>query len=311
MNALKLVLDIGAQKTGSKARQNFFSTQLKSNGPANTVFLESGREGIWHRPLFEDLQQGRFGALNELERETQRLGPAIDVGLVSYEELYLLDDSALKQIRSHFPDIEAVLFVRRQDELISSILNQLHKAHRITYAEICDFEREVFKFNRKFDFAFHFRRWESALGEGNVHVLPYSKDQSSIVAFLKETALLQNTNVALETRSNFALDGFGLGVLKEVKMMTEDQSLLPLRVDMAHKMLSDHFLTPGDTVSLFNRRDRQKIMSAYEASNTELSAYNERLKGYFEERPSRTKRLRLKRRGCAAFARKVIERCSE
>lgn len=310
MRARKLVLDIGVGKTGSKARQNFFSDQFTSSQLARTIFLETGREGIWHRPLFEELQRGNFHILGELVRELEQLDPRVDTGLISYENLYQLDDAAVEQIGRRFPNLEIVLFVRRQDELISSVVNQLYKAHRVTYAEIRDFEERALEYSLEFDFTYHVRRWAKIVRDQRIHVLPFSKKDSSIETFLRATGLSQDYSGASDTWSNFALDGFGVGVLKELKMMTEDRELLPIRVEVAHKMLSEHFLPSSETTHLLNRRNRRKIMSIYKATNSELCDHSELLEQYFHRRPTRAKRLRIKRNDCAAVAREVIANCS-
>ena len=122
------LLDLGTQKTGSKCRQAFFARQGHRIPGRQLCYPASGRIGAWHRPLYDALASSDWGLLRAIADEAE--GQGADLVILSYEELHKLDSAAIASLARCFPQLDALVFLRRQDRFVNSMHNQLHKSHR-------------------------------------------------------------------------------------------------------------------------------------------------------------------------------------
>lgn len=270
LKKVRLLLDIGATKTGSKSRQKYFASTYDKRKHSSTVFLETGREGIWHRPVYDRLKAHDYSVLNDLKDEIESLNDECEIALLSFEQFYLLGERQIETLKQEFPDLHVTLFVRRQDEIVSSTLNQLHKAHRVPWSEVEAFEKRIPFYMQEFDYSLHLERWSSRLSKANVKVVMYNKRRSSIETFCEANGIATPPHGAFEDRLNFAIDGFGLAVLRSIKMRVGEDEKLPEIIELAHRALDSHFNSEGPTRYLFPKSSSRKIMKSFKVSNERL-----------------------------------------
>lgn len=155
---MKCIIDSGLQKTGSKARQLFFTAHLYRVNSTTVIYLYVGRDNIWHRPLFESFHFGDKSVLNSLASEIKQLSDETSVIILSYEEMYKLEKEQIQWIQQIFPDLTVSIFLRRQDQISNSLHNQLHKAHRVNLQSIQKFEKNLLEYNPDYDYQLILRR---------------------------------------------------------------------------------------------------------------------------------------------------------
>lgn len=270
LKKVRLLLDIGVTKTGSKSRQQYFASTYDKRKNTSTVFLETGREGIWHRPVYDRLKAHDYAVLNDLKDEIKSLNDECEVALLSFEQFYLLGEPQIEALKHEFPNLHVTLFVRRQDEIVSSTLNQLHKAHRVPWSEVEAFEKRIPSYMHEFDYSLHLERWSNRLSKANVKVVMYNKQRSSVETFCEVNGLETPTKVESEDRLNFAIDGFGLAVLRSLKKRVGENEKLPEIIEFAHRALDPHFRPDGPTRYLFPKSSSKKIMKSFKVSNKRL-----------------------------------------
>ena len=281
---MRCLIDIGVQKTGSKARQNFFLRELEEQTSGAALYPATGRAGGWHQPLFESLQQSDDSLLAHLHREAASSG-CKDV-VISYEGMHALAEAGIRRIAATFPDLKVLLFVRRQDEFINSMHNQLHKSHRRSLRDLENSERRMFERDSRCDYAEIVQRWVACVGADRVKPLVYRRRNCSVEGFLHAAGLSLEIPAKTSHVHNCAIDGFGMSVLRHVKAMARNDDELPALVEQAHKDLEPHFL-PGGTAPInwtLSIRNRERIMSMYAESNKWLREhYFDQAKSLFPE----------------------------
>ena len=266
---VKCILDIGLQKTGSKARQQFFTSQLPRVTGSRVLYPSSGLDGSWHRPLCNALMKGDRSLLNSLALEAEEQESQTDLLILSWECLYMLEETQIEWLKESLPDITAVIFLRRQDQLINSLHNQLHKSHRISLQELEDFEGNMLNYDVAYDYQAILERWTDVLGRDSVVPILFDKTVSSVSAFFRYVNIDVNLDGYDETYPNRAIDNFGLAVLRWVKLLVNDEQELPKIMNEAHRKLAAYFVAPGNVDIRYSLSPemRQHIMSHYEVSN--------------------------------------------
>ncbi len=266
---VKCILDIGLQKTGSKARQQFFKSQLHRVKDLHVLYPGTGLDGLWHYPLCDALMKGDRSILNSVLQEAEEQKSQVDLLILSWEGFYMLKEEQIRWLKESLHDITAVIFLRSQDQLINSLHNQHHKSHRVSLQELLDFEDHMMDYDVAYDYCATLKRWSGVLGRNSVVPILFDKTISSVLAFFHYA----NINVDLEgydeTYPNRAVDSFGLAVLRWVKHKVRDEYELPIIMNEAHRRLADHFVAPGDVEERYSltAEMRNRIMSLYEPSN--------------------------------------------
>ena len=279
---MQCVLDIGLQKTGSKARQQFFMFQLHRVMGLRVLYPSAGRESGWHCPLSKALKKGDRSVLNSVIREAEEHENQADLMILSCEGLYMLKEAQIHWLKDSIPDLTAVVFLRRQDQLINSLHNQLHKSHRIPLQKLEDFEDQMLDYDLGYDHRATLERWSVVLGRKSVIPILFDKTVSSVLSFFRSTNIDVNLDGYKETYPNRAIDGFGLAVLRWVKRLVLDEQELPKIMNEAHRKLAPYFVEFGDEEELYSLSPemRHRIMSDYEVSNEWVR------REYFPERSS-------------------------
>lgn len=266
---MRCILDLGLPKTGSKARQLIFLNDLRRIREQRAVFPESGRDGPWHRPLYEALAAGERASLDSVMAELAEQTPTPDVVILSYEELYLLDQTRIEWLRDAFHDLTAVIFLRRQDQIVNSFHNQLHKAHRISIEDIETYEANMLNHDIRYDHQATLMRWMSVLGRDALRPVIYDKQASSALAFFEAAGIALDMSGHVEQRPNRAIDGYGMSVLRWVKRLAPSKDDLPAIVTAAHRALAPHFVPVDDQGERYTLtlQQRQRIVDRYQRGN--------------------------------------------
>lgn len=211
------VLHIGTQKTGSKAIQRFLANHLSLVSKHNICFPVSGRDGIWHQPIYHELLVGETQKLEMAVNEGA--ASSVDIGLLSCEALYLLTSPQIEILFRILGRAKIVLFVRRQDQLVNSMYNQLIKAHRVNFEYIKNFESRIESYNSDFDHMPTVQRWGDVFGFDHIIPIIYDKNTSSIEKFFFHIGI---NDIAVENgeqsdNPNPALNFEALKILRLIK----------------------------------------------------------------------------------------------
>ena len=147
----------------ARRRSNFsFSEATSSRLDARLCFPMQGRAGIWHRPLYDALCEEDGRDLDAAVAAHPSQGE--EIGVFSYEGIYVLPPRGIQIIREKLGTPQIILFIRRQDHAINSYLNQLAKAHRVSFDQVKEFERNAVNYNPEFDYHEIISRWTAAFG---------------------------------------------------------------------------------------------------------------------------------------------------
>lgn len=273
-----MIIHIGTQKTGSKAIQHFLTSDLATSTGGMLCFPESGREGVWHEPLYHDLVRGVTGRLEMVCREVAASGAR--EGVLSCEAFYRLPEDRIRLLHEIVGISTIVVFVRRQDQLINSLYNQLIKAHRVSFDQILKFEQMVDDYLPEFDHMVTVDRWGRVFGHDRIIPIIYHKQGSAVDRFMEHLhqsmdidwlpARMTNASV----NPNPALDLRGLKILRRVKQLCPRDEDLPRLTNAAHSVLRDLFIDTyenGDQY-VFPTYKRQAIVECYRDSNECLRA---------------------------------------
>lgn len=261
------LLDIGTRKTGSKARQAFFARELRRVRRARALYPLAGRKGNWHRPLHDELAAGVTTALEAVVAEAAAAGA--DVAILSYEELCDLPRAAVELVAQRLGGARAVVFLRRQDQFLNSLYNQVHKSHRLPLAEIEAFERGMFEPRADLDYRRLLETWLAALGEGAVQPVLYDKAASNVAQFFAAAGVDVDLEGFPGPTFNRALTPEGLSVLRHVKGMARDEDDLVALVTEARRVLEDQYVDThrGGELYLLDPEARRRVVGLYAESN--------------------------------------------
>jgi len=239
-----------------------------------------GCAGVWHEPLYYQLQDGDCAVLDTVVREAETCGA--DTVLLSYEGLSVLGGEQIRWFTDVFDDVTAVVFLRRQDQLVNSFHNHLHKVHRAGLAEIEAYERSMLDYDTECDYRRVLERWAGALGHERLRPVVHDRSRSSVREFFGRAAMSVDYAGYVDECCNTAVDAFGLSVMRRVNGMAAGEQELRAIMNEAHRALSAHFVDPAwvETRYTLILAMRRKIMDHYRRSNEWTR------KHFFPERPT-------------------------
>jgi hypothetical protein len=266
---MKILLDIGVSKTGSKARQLFFCNELHRVISARAFYVRAGREGLWHQPLYFSLEKGDQSSLRGVVQEVEESAGTRDLAIISYETMFMLGEEQIRWLAESFRDLTVLVFLRRQDQLVNSRRHHKHKAHRLSFEKLVEFEAEMLGHDPDFDYRNILERWVGALGRRAVVPIRYDKSTSSVVAFFRNAGVEVKLDGHIEAHPNRAMDARGLEVLRWVKRLVPDaRELLDIMSDV-HQALEARVVPYDAGVERYSltMEMRRHVMDTYKATN--------------------------------------------
>jgi hypothetical protein len=263
---MQWAIHIGIQKTGSKALQDFLSTHANEVQGASVLFATSGRENIWHEPIYTSLEIGDGQKLDDAQEELKNSGK--DLGILSCEAFSLLSTSAIELIVRKISNPKIVVFLRRQDDFCNSWINQLVKAHRTAFSDVRAFESSLREYSQQLDFRLLIQNWARIFGEENIIPIIYKKHKDTVKSFLDSLGL-SGPSASPNLNTNPALTVTGYHYLRSIKAHSFDAGELFARVDSAHRERPDLFIDSAIGLSprLLDIDTEQIIMKHYADSN--------------------------------------------
>ena len=260
------VLHIGYQKTGSKALQTFLGRQPERRPGVSLCFPGTGREGLWHRPIHEELKLGGSSLLAGAVAEAEASG--CELAVLSFEGLCMLPRTAIERVRKLVGPARVVMFLRRQDELANSILNQMVMAHRCDFEWIEWYENKITEYDPDLDFRLMLSHWSDCFGRANVIPLRYDKRADAAVRFGDAIGMQVLPPPPGQGNPNPALDLEGFRILRELKRDVPEEQV-PALVDKALADLAPHFVDTvrSEGASLLDAARRDAIYRNYAESN--------------------------------------------
>ena len=185
MTQRELYLHIGMPKTGTTALQNFFYINqaiLKSCGityPLNDVWYMAHHHLGWSleeksRKINQPVGLKSADEEWSLVLKSDAVLNCNDRILVSAETLARCGQESLLRIREYTSDydVKIVLYLRRQDRMMSSLVNQMTKYFSHTWTD----ETDAFSFSHR-NYTTLLGSWAAVFGKENLIVRPYEKGQ--------------------------------------------------------------------------------------------------------------------------------------
>lgn len=174
-----LYLHIGTHKTGTTALQTFFSLnrrKLRAHGIIYPYDRSGGSEG-GHFRLYWSLLKGRGVRMQRFphdlgtcQQEWQAVLNQCDrtCGLVSAEGLWLCKPEDIEMIRQLTAgyEVKIVVYLRRQDTLLLSVINETIKGGRMPQTNAASY---------KMDYDSALAVWANMFGKNNILVRPFEK----------------------------------------------------------------------------------------------------------------------------------------
>lgn len=277
---------IGIRKTGSKALQRFLLARAAAS-PAELCYPASGRGGVWHQPMYSALRDGDASLFARAVREADPGRHARAV--LSCELFHTLPPEALQHMRRHLGTSRIVVFLRRQDQALNSLLNQFAKAHRVTHDQVLRLRAEALSLLPEFDYAGILERWEQAFGPGSVVPLIYDKSSDAVAAFCAAIGLPPPKGGRPTENPNPALSRAGFEAFLAAKQAVRDPADLPRVVDELRRRHSHDLLDTRrrEAPWLFDTSERATIMANYRAGNERVRArwFPERAALFADDQP--------------------------
>lgn len=290
-------LHIGTMKTGTSALQSFldenrsvlekkgyafplFKIGIKSNfNYRNAHFLVEGVD--FSKDVVEpnlEIQQKAYDQLEEMAK--------------NYDNIILTDEiiwQRSRRFKDFFPkmverfknigcDVKIIVYLRRQDAMVESLYNQNVKSNIMVSQT---FTENLLHLKKTFflDYYSHLKMIEKAVGQGNIIVRVYEKEQfegtdhTIYSDFLNAIGLSLTDEYKIERPAqNYGLYGNYIEMKRVINGLPEYRELQdflsrPIRAASAHQSQGD--LHSKQT--LFEQDELQKFMADYEESNRKVA----------------------------------------
>jgi hypothetical protein len=298
----RLYLHIGQHKTGTSTIQSFFwhnRDQLKVQG---LMYPEVGLSGPTHGNLALSLPSQRDAMVAEMfsHAATDRSGSYSAYAGESADQLYAelgeqieatecsrvllssecfmewLDPTLIKQMLDRYCqcEIKVILILRRQDQWIQSVFNQVVKDPGLRYAGALEALPQI----AMLDYRKTVGLWAEAFGQDALVIKDYaeiSNYQYGVLGYFAEIVGMSLTD-DLEFPSfqerNISLSGWQIDVLHDLNKRNASLDVFQAALAAFLKMNEDEPAAASDTVNGIDYKAARSLYRRYKRDNNKLSA---------------------------------------
>jgi hypothetical protein len=248
-----LILHIGMGKTGTTALQHFFWSNRRVLAAHDIDYPSYGSVAEAHHlisphvpPFLKDVW--KFKTVDEWAPRLRKSGQSrilLSSELMAWA-LPEIVEVFCREARDCF-DLKVVVYVRRQDEMIMADFNQLVKSG----SQKRELERVLERQIRRFDYETLIRPWAASVGNDNVIVRPYERQQFH----------------GGDIRRDFAWHVFGLELSGRFELSTHNPNPRLSHSALEYKLHLNKLLRDAEQSSKFN--DALMAYSALEDDTTQ------------------------------------------
>lgn len=282
----RLVVHIGAPKTGSTSLQRWFDRNREAALEHSIVYPAAGRHPVagahahhnavyglhpgWHDEWFRPEQGDLAAVLAEARGSRARFG------VISSEAFYDLPEPGIAAVREATLDLDVrvVAFVRRQDQYLESAYVQLARFGLVEGDVEAFFEQEP----GRLDHLVHVERWSAAFGQEAMVVIPFEPDrvQAGVGATLLTSAGIPTEGLPQgERRVNVRMPPEVLDAVRHVRDRLREQLgpdfRLPLPIVSEIVRSSRGDPSVRSTGSLLSFEIAARVYASYAESNARLA----------------------------------------
>lgn len=191
----KIVIHIGYSKTGTSSLQRICFNCASDLARYGILYPVTGRFGIAHHFLAKSIvgeKSDEWCPATDMliwEKFDEEVGASpLNTVFISSELFYQVEDvQKLHDVVSKHGNVQIVVCLREQTEWAESCFTQLYKFD-MTMPSMQEWINLEWT-RAKMDYESFLKRWESVVGEGNIHVIPYysrgKKQRDMFTRFLR------------------------------------------------------------------------------------------------------------------------------
>ena len=287
-------IHIGFMKTGTSAIQSFLNSNEKLLKKHGFYYPEVNKKAMNYLgfslldevppKIHNKLPESRQDLYEKLKKEIDKT--KLDKIILSTEAFslittnYFIGEKAPRRLLEFFKDknyeFKIIAFIRRQDEYLESQYNQHIKTHNFwnLYSnDILAFYKEK---KQLFNFDLILDRWAKYVGEDNIKLKVYKKNNNSVSEFLEilginDKPIFDNAKEFNSKLDSKALDFMRIANKYEIEKRTAKQNYTLI------KLIEDVLGELDKPTRLLNNKEANQIMEDFKNENITLS--NKYLKG--------------------------------
>ncbi|MFC1688662.1 hypothetical protein ACFL07_03265 [Pseudomonadota bacterium] len=287
----ELIIHIGSAKTGSTALQKFLTENISFLYEAGICYPKSGRYSAYdHYYLFSAARPDEWYASKDVGTFEEEWMPLVselhealsngsEYGLLSCTGFLRFNREQLEKIRTWFSEfkIRIVYYLRRQDELLMSVISQAMKGGD---PDVRDIKSGIESYSYLLDFATCLAPFEDVFGEDSIQVLLFEKSQM-VGGDVTQDFFSKVFNLMLKTEQIGKLPEENIGLVRdalEFKMLLNKLDNTSLKLQNYQHLLErysilsrKHGEDSWNDVSLLSPMERLNIIRKYNDCNTMIA----------------------------------------
>lgn len=266
-----LYLHIGAQKTGTTSIQSALHTrreELKRSG----VLYPAGKHHICHHRIAYGLRRCTdpvTGDVPDFFKELEATKDEIrsnDVSkiILSTESFFTLPKPSIRLLRQTLDgfDVKIIAYIRRQDEMLMAIYNQLVKTpwteFRKSFPEMCHELRKIPQLN----YRRYLNRWSSVFNRSDIILRCYENVGDVVVDFHSLCGIpVSVPNSGKRWSLNRRVSNETVLVMRLVKSLVKDEAKRRIILQLSRRWLN------WNLFALMTDEDRRRVLEVFKEDN--------------------------------------------